>query len=153
MFNSFRPSNSRAPFATGFPSSPTSFTVAEFAGSVQFVMMHVVWFTAWIAINIGLVPGVPRFDPFPFGLLTMVVSLEAIFLSVFVLLSQNRQAAKDRIRADIEYDVNLKAEREIGHLHEKVDRMYAEIVGRLAHAERDGAELPAAPRAPVARRR
>ena len=50
------------------------------------------------------------FDPFPFGLLTMVVSLEAIILSVFVLLSQNRQASKERILGDIEYEVNLKAE-------------------------------------------
>jgi uncharacterized membrane protein len=76
-------------------------------------------------------PGIPAFDPYPFGLLTMVVSLEAIVLSVFVLLSQNRQAEKDHVRSDIEYDVNLKAELEIAHLHEKVDRLHAEIMGRL----------------------
>jgi uncharacterized membrane protein len=57
-------------------------------------------------------------DPFPFGLLTMVVSLEAIILSVFVLLSQNRQVARDRVRNDIEYQVNLKAELEIKQFHE-----------------------------------
>ena len=77
-----------------------------------------------------------RFDLFPFGLLTMVVSLEAIVLSVFVLLSQNRQAAKDRIRSDVEYDVNLKAELEVAHLHEKVDRLHSEALARLANIEK-----------------
>jgi len=91
-----------------------------------------VLFAMWIAMNLGNgLPGIPMFDPFPFGLLTMAVSLEAIILSVFVLLSQNRQAAKERVRGDIEYDVNLKAELEIAHLHEKVDRLTAEVLARL----------------------
>ena len=72
-----------------------------------------------------------RFDPYPFNFLTMCVSLEAIFLSVFVLLSQNRQASKDRVRADIEYDVNLRAELEIAHLHEKLDRLSSDLLTRL----------------------
>jgi CRP/FNR family cyclic AMP-dependent transcriptional regulator len=103
--------------------------IAEFSGSIQFLLLHMVWFGVWVGLNTF---GPSRFDPFPFGLLTMVVSLEAIFLSVFVLLSQNRQAAKDRIRGDIEYDVNLKAELEIAHLHEKVDHMQADLAQRLA---------------------
>jgi len=106
--------------------------IAEFSGSITFLAIHVVLFAAWIAMNVGSgVPGVPMFDPFPFGLLTMAVSLEAIILSVFVLLSQNRQVAKERVRGDIEYDVNLKSELEIAHLHEKVDRLTAEVLGRL----------------------
>jgi CRP/FNR family transcriptional regulator, cyclic AMP receptor protein len=109
--------------------------IAEFSGSISFLVLHIVIFTAWIVLNLGWIPGVPVFDPFPYGLLTMSVSLEAIFLSVFVLLSQNRQAAKDRIRADIEYDVNLKAELEIAHLHEKVDHLTAETARRLAAIE------------------
>jgi uncharacterized membrane protein len=76
--------------------------------------------------------GIKPFDPYPFGFLTLTVSLEAIFLSVFVLLSQNRQSAKDHIRSDVEYDVNLKAELEIAHLHEKVDRFTADVLERLA---------------------
>jgi uncharacterized membrane protein len=64
----------------------------------------------------------------------MVVSLEAIILSVFVLLSQNRQVARDRVRNDIEYQVNLKAELEIAHLHEKFDHFH-EMLARLAHVE------------------
>jgi uncharacterized membrane protein len=108
--------------------------IAEFSGSISFLVLHIVIFTAWIVLNLGI-PGIPVFDPFPYGLLTMSVSLEAIFLSVFVLLSQNRQAAKDRIRADVEYDVNLKAELEIAHLHEKVDHLTAETARRLAAIE------------------
>jgi uncharacterized membrane protein len=106
--------------------------IAEFSGSLTFLVIHLVLFAAWIAMNVGDgIPGIPMFDPFPFGLLTMAVSLEAIILSVFVLLSQNRQIAKERVRGDIEYDVNLKAELEIAHLHEKVDRLTAEVMARL----------------------
>jgi uncharacterized membrane protein len=109
--------------------------IAEFSGSVAFLLIHVVIFAVWILLNVPAVPGAPLFDPFPFGLLTMVVSLEAIILSVFVLLSQNRQAAKDRIRSDVEYGVNLKAELEVAHLHEKVDHLSAETASRLARIE------------------
>jgi uncharacterized membrane protein len=118
--------------------------IAEFSGSITFLNLHVVIFATWILLNVesavGLLPAAARaatmFDPFPFGLLTMCVSLEAIFLSVFVLLSQNRQAAKDRIRSDIEYDVNLKAELEIAHLHEKVDALASRLLERLAGLEK-----------------
>ena len=107
--------------------------IAAFSGSIAFLMIHIVIFAVWILLNVNWLPGwkPPMFDPFPFGLLTMVVSLEAIILSVFVLLSQNRQAAKERIRGDIEYEVNLKAELEIAHLHEKMDRLHGEALRRL----------------------
>ena len=110
--------------------------IAEFSGSIPFLMLHVVGFAAWILLNVSWVPHAPNFDPFPFGLLTMVVSLEAIILSVFVLLSQNRQVAKDRVRSDIEYEVNLKAELEIAHLHEKVDRLTSDNARRMERLER-----------------
>ena len=115
--------------------------IAEFSGSIAFLVLHIVIFTTWIVLNLGWIPGLPVFDPFPYGLLTMSVSLEAIFLSVFVLLSQNRQAAKDRIRSDIEYDVNLKAELEVAHLHEKVDHLTAEVARRLEAIERSMARV------------
>jgi CRP/FNR family cyclic AMP-dependent transcriptional regulator len=112
--------------------------VAEFSGSIPFLILHVVIFAVWILLNTNWLPGwkPPMFDPFPFGLLTMVVSLEAIILSVLVLLSQNRQTAKDRIRGDIEYDVNLKAELEIAQLHEKLDRLHVESLSRLEELQR-----------------
>jgi len=109
--------------------------IAEFSGSIPFLMIHIGIFAVWIITN-TLLPKSLWFDPFPFGLLTMVVSLEAIVLSVFVLLSQNRQAAKDHIRSDIEYDINLKAELEIAHLHEKVDTLYEQALARLDNIEK-----------------
>jgi len=109
--------------------------IAWFSGSMQFLIINGVWFLVWIVINTMPV-GVEQFDPFPFGLLTMIVSLEAIFLSCFVLISQNRQAAKDKIRADVEYEVNIKAELEIAHLHEKVDHIHEQLLEKFAEFEK-----------------
>ena len=116
--------------------------ISEFSGSLQFLFIHLGLFFLWIILNVGPLArtSIGNFDPFPFGLLTMVVSLEAIILSVFVLLSQNRQVARDRVRNDIEYQVNLKAELEIGHLHEKVDHFHQEVMRRLSVLEK--ASLP-----------
>lgn len=109
--------------------------ISEFSGSLPFLFLHLGIFFVWIVLNAGPLArtAVGGWDAFPFGLLTMVVSLEAIFLSVFVLLSQNRQVARDRVRNDIEYQVNLKAELEIGHLHEKVDELH-EMIARLSRS-------------------
>lgn len=109
--------------------------VSWFAGSMWFLALTAVWFIVWIAVNM-LPLGVSQFDPYPFGLLTMITSLEAIFLSCFVLISQNRQAEKDRVRADIEYEVNIKAELEVAHLHEKTDRIHAEMLEHFVRIEK-----------------
>jgi CRP/FNR family cyclic AMP-dependent transcriptional regulator len=108
--------------------------IAWFSGSMYFLGLNLIWFVVWIGIN-TMPLGVEQFDPFPFGLLTMIVSLEAIFLSCFVLISQNRQAEKDRLRSDIEYEVNVKAELEVAHLHEKTDQIYSEMQQRLERME------------------
>lgn len=115
--------------------------IAWFSGSMPFLLINVVWFATWIALNTIILPidpatGKPGFDPFPFGLLTMIVSLEAIFLACFVLISQNRQTEKDRVRSDIEYEVNIKAELEVAHLHEKTDRIYEEMLARFTKLEK-----------------
>jgi uncharacterized membrane protein len=109
--------------------------IAWFSGSMPFLMINAAWFIIWIALN-EIRTGIPQWDPFPFGLLTMIVSLEAIFLSCFVLVSQNRQAEKDRVRSDIEYEVNIKAELEVTHLHEKTDRIYENMLARFAKLEK-----------------
>lgn len=112
--------------------------ISEFSGSLPFLFIHCVIFFVWIILNVTPLSGT-RFgawDPFPFGLLTMVVSLEAIILSVFVLLSQNRQVARDRVRNDIEYDVNMKAELEVAELHKKLDYVGEQILARLERLER-----------------
>jgi uncharacterized membrane protein len=107
---------------------------------MPFLLIHTVWFIIWISLNTLILPvnpdGKRGFDPFPFGLLTMIVSLEAIFLACFVLISQNRQAEKDKVRSDIEYEVNIKAELEVAHLHEKTDRLYEDMLARFARLEK-----------------
>jgi uncharacterized membrane protein len=109
--------------------------IAAFSGSLTFLFLHIAIFAIWILLNVKLF-SFGNFDPFPFGFLTLVVSLEAIILSVFVLLSQNRQVERDKVRSDIEYDVNLKAEMQIQHMHEKIDHIYAEVSKRLDRMEK-----------------
>ncbi len=112
--------------------------ISDFSGSLPFLFIHCAIFFLWIILNTGPVAhtGIGGFDPFPYGLLTMVVSLEAIILSVFVLLSQNRQVARERVRNDIEYNVNLKAELEVAELHRKLDNVQADVLERLARLEK-----------------
>lgn len=102
--------------------------IADFSGSIPFLFLNLAFFTIWIVINVELFPVVEAFDPYPFGFLTMAVSLEAIFLSIIVLLAQNLLATKEKIRGDIEYEVNLKAELEISELHSKVDQLHSEVL-------------------------
>jgi len=112
--------------------------ITAFSGSLTFLFLHICIFAIWILLNVGNHP-LGGFDAYPFGFLTLVVSLEAIILSVFVLLSQNRATARDRIRGDIEYEVNLKAELEVAHLHEKLDRFQADVLARLPRIDRSRA--------------
>jgi CRP/FNR family transcriptional regulator, cyclic AMP receptor protein len=107
--------------------------ISDFSGSLPFLFIHVVIFFVWIVLNVPPLRETPvgGFDRYPFGLLTMVVSLEAIILSVFVLLSQNRQVERDRRRNDIEFDINYKAELQIAQLNIKVDDMREELLALL----------------------
>jgi uncharacterized membrane protein len=84
--------------------------ITNFAGSLTFVYIHAAWFGVWIALNIGLAGIDHEFDRFPFGLLTMIVSLEAIFLSTFVMVTQNRQAERSDIRSQLDFETNLRSE-------------------------------------------
>jgi uncharacterized membrane protein len=77
------------------------------------LLAHLLWFAGWAAVNTGFVPAVPPFDPFPFPLLTTFVSLEAIFLALFVLSSQNRLATQADKRAHLDLQIDLLAEREM----------------------------------------
>jgi uncharacterized membrane protein len=110
--------------------------LAAFSGSLPFLALHILLFLTWVLLNVGLFRAVRPFDPFPFGFLTMATSLESIFLACFVLIAQNRQAASDRIRSDVEYAANIKAGLEVTQLHSKVDALYAETMARLAAVER-----------------
>lgn len=86
--------------------------VTRAAGTATFAMAHLVWFTVWIVVNAGLVQRIEPFDPFPFNLLTLVVSLEAIFLSIWILISQNRMTRQADRRAHLDLQINLLAEQE-----------------------------------------
>jgi uncharacterized membrane protein len=94
--------------------------ITAFSGRMIFVYVHVVWFALWIVLNTGRL-GVHPFDPFPYGLLTMIVSLEAIFLSTFVLLSQNRQSEEAERRADLGLQIGLVTEHELTRVLQMLD--------------------------------
>jgi uncharacterized membrane protein len=86
--------------------------VTRAAGTAAFAIIHLVWFAAWIVINAGLARGIAPFDPFPFSLLTMIVSLEAIFLSIWILISQNQMSRQADRREHLDLQINLLAEQE-----------------------------------------
>lgn len=98
--------------------------ITHFFGSVPCIFLHALTFSTWIFINVGAVPGVVPFDPFPFSFLTLVVSLEAIFLSTFVLMNQNRQSITDDLRQEVDLNVNLVAEEEITKILKLIVRLY-----------------------------
>jgi uncharacterized membrane protein len=84
--------------------------VANFCGSMPFVWAHLIWFAGWTIINIA--PGIRHFDPFPFNFLTLIVSLEAIFLSTFILISQNHERRLSERRNQLDLQINLLTEQE-----------------------------------------
>ncbi|MCW3060542.1 MAG: hypothetical protein JWQ02_2363 [Capsulimonas sp.] len=94
--------------------------ITDFSGRLLFVYVHIVWFGAWIALNTGKL-GVRPFDPYPYGLLTMVVSLEAIFLSTFVLISQNRLSEEADRRAELSLQIGLLTEHEVTRVLRMLD--------------------------------
>lgn len=118
--------------------------ITMFSGSMLFVYLHVAWFTVWIVLNVTVV----RFDPFPFGLLTLIVSLEAIFLATFVLLSQNREAARQDLRSEIDFETNVLSEVWLEAVADKlgidVSRVYAVARDRVAEAKAHEAGQPTA---------
>lgn len=88
-------------------------TVARFSGSIGFVILHLLWFTTWFLINTGLIPGISKFDPYPFIFLSMTVSVEAVLLSTFVLMKQNRMQHKSDQRDQLNLQIDMLAEKEI----------------------------------------
>jgi uncharacterized membrane protein len=104
--------------------------ITGFAGSLQFVYLHSLWFGVWILLNIGLAGAALVFDRYPFGLLTMIVSLEAIFLSTFVMVSQNRQAMRTEVRSQLDFEANLRSEVWSIHIGQRlgIDPAHVEMV-------------------------
>jgi uncharacterized membrane protein len=105
--------------------------ITRFCGSMWFVWLHVAWFASWIVWNTVL--PIPRLDPFPFSFLTLVVSLEAIFLSTFIMIAENRQERLDERRSHLDLQINLLAEQEntkMLKLLEKIARKVGIDLGR-----------------------
>jgi uncharacterized membrane protein len=101
--------------------------LTDYFGTVLFFILNAIWFLVWMLANTGLIPGIPVFDPFPYGLLTMVVSLEAIFLAIIVLISQNRAAKIADLREEIMLQVSTLSEQEITKLINMVDEIHDHI--------------------------
>jgi len=98
--------------------------LTKYFGTVGFFLINALFFLIWIIINLDLIPGVPVFDPYPYGLLTMIVSLEAIFLSIIVLISQNRASDIADLREELDLRINIRAEEEITVLVGMVDEIH-----------------------------
>ena len=110
--------------------------ITNFSGNMAFVYLHVVWFGGWIGWNLGAFGGKP-FDPFPFGLLTMIVSLEAIFLATFVLISQNRISLDAERRTNLDLQIGLLTEHELTRALKMLD----EIQDHLGIVQDPGTDL------------
>ena len=113
--------------------------ITSFSGRMIFAYVHIVWFGIWILLNTGRF-GVRVFDPFPYGLLTMVVSLEAIFLSTFVLISQNRLSEETERRADLDLHIGLLTEHELTRVLQMLDAIQDRL-GIVDHANSELADL------------
>lgn len=111
--------------------------VGGFTGSIAFVLVHLVFFCVWFLINTGMIPHVKRFDPFPFILLSMIVSVEAVLLSTFVLMKQNRMQQKTDIRDHLNLQIDLLAEKEVT----KALQLLRAIADKVGVEETDDAEL------------
>src|SRR6266480_2393927 len=113
--------------------------ITAFSGNMVFIYLHVAWFSIWVLLNTGRF-GVHAFDPFPYGLLTMVVSLEAIFLSALVLITQNRLTDEMEHRADLDLHIGLLTEHELTRVLQMLDAIQ-EKLGIENHAASELADL------------
>jgi len=100
-----------------------------FIGKPHFLLAHGVWFFIWIALNTGLVMGVTHFDAYPFSLLGIILAAEAIFITGFLLVTQNRQNAHASKRAELDYEVNVRTYREIARIEGKLDALIERLSG------------------------
>lgn len=118
--------------------------IAGVSASQWFVTLNLLFFGAWIGVNVVLknTGRTPWDDPPSFGVLGFMVTVEALFISLFVLISQGLQSERDRIRADLDYQVNLKAHQEVMQLHQKLDRLHSALNGGAPPSNGPTAEVP-----------
>jgi uncharacterized membrane protein len=135
------------------PQDRAADAITRFAGSMLFVYLHVGWFVLWVLYNVA---APARFDRFPFGLLTLIVSLESIFMSTYVMISQNREAQRSDLRAQLDFETNVLGEVwvemiaarlgiDVREVHEKVAERMAAAKARQNAAETGGGALTGDP--------
>ena len=117
------------------PSVKIADTLTSFFGSLGFLFINLIIFTAWILINSGKIPGIPIFDPYPYVLLITTVSLEAIILATVVLISQNRQSQISTLRDELQLQVELITEREITKILKLLNELLKERGIKLTDRE------------------
>jgi len=113
------------------PTDRLAEAIARFCGSMTFVWVHVIWFGGWILLN--LLPGIRHVDPFPFTFLTLIVSLEAIFLSTFILISQNLDSRISERRSHLDLQLNLLSEQENTKMIVMLHAIAAKVGADLTH--------------------
>jgi len=116
-------------------------TIAAFSGSMTFVALHILIYGTWILVNLKILPFFPVFDPYPFMLLSMIVSLEAIFLSTFVLMKQNRMSKRADSRAHLDLQINMLAEKEMTMVLQMLSLIGARVGVRDPRLERELAQF------------
>jgi uncharacterized membrane protein len=105
--------------------------VTGFIGSMRFVYFHCAWFSLWLVANLRIIPGLKAFDPFPFSILALSTSIEAIFLATFILISQNRADRLSERHSDLDLQVSLVSEHEISRLSHMVEAVAEHLGARL----------------------
>ncbi len=116
----------RATKATATTGDRLADGITRFCGSMIFVVLHLLWYGFWIVANV-LLPEPSRFDPFPFSFLTLIVSLEAIFLSTFILISQNRQSILSERRSHLDLQIDMLAEQENTKMLELLEKIACKV--------------------------
>jgi uncharacterized membrane protein len=123
------------------PAERVSDALTGALGSIPSILFHGLWFTGWILVNTGIVSGVTPFDPFPFGILTLIVSTEGVLLAITILISQNRMIRQADRRAHLDLQVGLLAEQEATLVLDKLDRMGRHLGMSEDHKDAEARQL------------
>ena len=113
--------------------------IAQSSGTLTFAVINTLAFALWVLLNIGIIPGIQPFDPYPFSLLTMLVSLEAILLSIFILMSQNSMRGREEQRAHLDLQLSLLIEQEITEMFQIQQQAFKRL-GALDETESQATE-------------
>jgi uncharacterized membrane protein len=115
--------------------------ITRFTGSITFVVLHVLLFAVWVLINLNLIRGIPPFDPFPFGILTLIVSTEGVFLAIFILISQNRMSRQAERRAHLDLQISILSEQEMTMMLRMQQKLCQRLNVEVEHIKEEAQRL------------